>query len=369
MRKDDHQFFQADVHLLVRRARRRATPFDEENTGLGWKLIAKIDGRQDRRPDHLQDEAARRAARRTGLRAGLDRTHRAPRVSVPSTFSQAREASRVLELIVFSTLNGVLYGLLLFLLSSGLTLIFSMMGVLNFAHASFYMLGAYFGYQIATLRRLLAGAGPRAARSSALHRRHRRALRPAQGAPATATSPSSSSPSASPSSSRSCPDVLGQAAGRLSRAGVARICPPSRSSRRNYPAYKCSCCWSRSRSSSPSWLVLTRTRIGLIVQAALTHPHMVGALGHNVPPSSCWCSASAARSPASPASSPAPALVTAAGDGGFARADPLRRRGRRRARLAAGRLRRLAPHRPGADLRGRARRLARRPLRRFSASS
>jgi branched-chain amino acid transport system permease protein len=38
--------------------------------------------------------------------------------------------------------------MLLFMLSSGLTLIFSMMGVLNFAHASFYMLGAYFGYQL-----------------------------------------------------------------------------------------------------------------------------------------------------------------------------------------------------------------------------
>ena len=54
----------------------------------------------------------------------------------------------MLELIIFSTLNGLLYGMLLFLLASGLTLIFSMMGVLNFAHASFYMLGAYFGYQI-----------------------------------------------------------------------------------------------------------------------------------------------------------------------------------------------------------------------------
>src|SRR5690606_10633491 len=45
-------------------------------------------------------------------------------------------------------LNGLTYGLLLFMLSSGLTLIFSMMGVLNFAHASFYMLGAYFAYTI-----------------------------------------------------------------------------------------------------------------------------------------------------------------------------------------------------------------------------
>ena len=54
----------------------------------------------------------------------------------------------MLQLITFSTLNGVLYGMLLFMMASGLTLIFSMMGVLNFAHASFYMLGAYFGFEI-----------------------------------------------------------------------------------------------------------------------------------------------------------------------------------------------------------------------------
>ena len=53
-----------------------------------------------------------------------------------------------METIVFSLLHGTIYGLVLFMLSSGLTLIFSMMGVLNFAHASFYMLGAYFAYQI-----------------------------------------------------------------------------------------------------------------------------------------------------------------------------------------------------------------------------
>ena len=41
--------------------------------------------------------------------------------------------------------------MLLFMLSSGLTLIFSMMGVLNFAHASFFMLGAYFAFQISVI--------------------------------------------------------------------------------------------------------------------------------------------------------------------------------------------------------------------------
>ena len=54
-----------------------------------------------------------------------------------------------MEFFTISLLNGLSYGLLLFMLSSGLTLIFSMMGVLNFAHASFYMLGAYLAYWIA----------------------------------------------------------------------------------------------------------------------------------------------------------------------------------------------------------------------------
>ena len=53
----------------------------------------------------------------------------------------------MLELTAVSLLNGVVYGLLLFMLTSGLTLIFSMMGVLNFAHASVFMLGAYFSFQ------------------------------------------------------------------------------------------------------------------------------------------------------------------------------------------------------------------------------
>ncbi len=43
-------------------------------------------------------------------------------------------------------LNSVQYGLLLFLLAAGLTLIFGIMGVVNLAHGSFYMLGAYLGY-------------------------------------------------------------------------------------------------------------------------------------------------------------------------------------------------------------------------------
>ena len=45
-------------------------------------------------------------------------------------------------------LNSVQYGLLLFMLAAGLTLIFGIMGVVNLAHGSFYMLGAYMGYSL-----------------------------------------------------------------------------------------------------------------------------------------------------------------------------------------------------------------------------
>ncbi len=45
-------------------------------------------------------------------------------------------------------LHGLVYGMLLFLVASGLTLVFGMMDVLNIAHAGFYMLGAYFGYSL-----------------------------------------------------------------------------------------------------------------------------------------------------------------------------------------------------------------------------
>ena len=48
-------------------------------------------------------------------------------------------------------LNAVQYGLLLFLLASGLTLIFGIMGVINLAHGSFYMIGAYMAFALSPL--------------------------------------------------------------------------------------------------------------------------------------------------------------------------------------------------------------------------
>jgi branched-chain amino acid transport system permease protein len=52
--------------------------------------------------------------------------------------------------LVAQFLNGVQYGLLLFLISSGLTLIFGVMGVINLAHGSLFMIGAYVAYAVAS---------------------------------------------------------------------------------------------------------------------------------------------------------------------------------------------------------------------------
>lgn len=52
--------------------------------------------------------------------------------------------------LLAQVLNGVQYGLLLFLISSGLTLIFGVMGVINLAHGSLFMVGAYIAYAVVT---------------------------------------------------------------------------------------------------------------------------------------------------------------------------------------------------------------------------
>ena len=56
-------------------------------------------------------------------------------------------------------LNSLQYGLLLFLVASGLTLIFGIMGVINLAHGSFYMIGAYMAYALAPVVAATAGGG------------------------------------------------------------------------------------------------------------------------------------------------------------------------------------------------------------------
>jgi branched-chain amino acid transport system permease protein len=53
--------------------------------------------------------------------------------------------------LLIQALNGVQYGLLLFLVATGLTLIFGIMGIINLAHGSFYMMGAYLAFTLSSL--------------------------------------------------------------------------------------------------------------------------------------------------------------------------------------------------------------------------
>ncbi|MBP7544166.1 MAG: branched-chain amino acid ABC transporter permease [Acidovorax sp.] len=51
---------------------------------------------------------------------------------------------------LIQTLNSLQYGLLLFLVASGLTLVFGIMGIINLAHGSFYMIGAYMAFVLSS---------------------------------------------------------------------------------------------------------------------------------------------------------------------------------------------------------------------------
>jgi branched-chain amino acid transport system permease protein len=64
-----------------------------------------------------------------------------------------------LATFLIQCLNALQYGLLLFLVASGLTLIFGIMGVINLAHGSFYMIGAYMAYALAPFVASTFGGG------------------------------------------------------------------------------------------------------------------------------------------------------------------------------------------------------------------
>jgi len=185
------------------------------------------------------------------------------------------------EFFVISLLNGVSYGLLLFMLSSGLTLIFSMMGVLNFAHTSFYMLGAYVAYTLSGIigfwpalfiAPLLVGVLGAGFERYSLRRVHK----------------------------------FGHVPELLVTFGLSYLILelvqlvwgrstvpyglPTQLQGPLFTLYGTQFPKSRSFIMLVAllmllsvWLLLTRTRIGLVIQAALKHPEMVEALGHNVP--------------------------------------------------------------------------------------
>jgi len=186
-----------------------------------------------------------------------------------------------MEFFLVQSLNGISYGLLLFMLSSGLTLVFSLMGVLNFAHASFYMLGAYFAYQVSSrigfwpalvIAPLLVAAIGMLVERVGLRRVHKH----------------------------------GHVAELLFTFGLAYLIeeavhliwgraavdyrvpaeldgPLFQIMGSQYPIYRGFMMLVSVAMLVSIWFALTRTRIGLVIQAALTHPQTVEALGHNVP--------------------------------------------------------------------------------------
>jgi len=185
------------------------------------------------------------------------------------------------EFTLITLLNGLSYGLLLFMLSAGLTLIFSMMGVLNFAHASFYMLGAYFAYTISSalgfwpalfVAPLLVGVI-----GALVERYGLRAVHKYGHVPELLFTFGLSY-------------VVAELVQLVwGRAAVPYAIPAELNGSlftlytTTFPAYRGFMMLVALLMLVAIYLMLTRTRIGLVIQAALTHPDMVEALGHNVP--------------------------------------------------------------------------------------
>lgn len=187
----------------------------------------------------------------------------------------------MLEVFIFATLNGLVTGLLLFMLASGLTLIFSMMGVLNFAHASFYMLGAYFAYSISLyfgfwtgliFAPLVVGVLGALVERYGLRRVHQ--------------------------SGHVAELVFTFGMAFLIEEAVQLFWGPDTKNYQSpdlldfplftlfgqeFPAYRGFMIGISVTIFIGLYYLLTRSRIGIIIQAAITHPHTVANLGHNVP--------------------------------------------------------------------------------------
>jgi branched-chain amino acid transport system permease protein len=186
-----------------------------------------------------------------------------------------------MESLFLAALNGLSYGMLLFMLSAGLTVIFSMMGVLNFAHASFYMAGAYLASTLANIwgfawalvwAPLCVGLLGMAFERYGL----RRVSRQGHVAELLLTFGLSFL-------------LLEMVQLVWGRGSVSYLIPETLQGSL-FTFYDMP--FSRYRAFIMAmatvvllllWLALVRTRIGLILQAALTHAKAVQALGHNVP--------------------------------------------------------------------------------------
>lgn len=185
-----------------------------------------------------------------------------------------------MDLLVSSLLNGLTYGFLLFMLAAGLTLVFSLMGVMNFAHASLYMLGAYAGYTLAS--RL--GFWPAALVAPvvvgllgcALERWLLRPLHP-RGHVAELLF------------TFGLAFLIEEAVKLVWGAGAVDYRFPASLEGNlftwfgtRYPLYKGFMVLVAVGALTGLYALVTHTRVGLIVRAALTHPRMVENLGHDI---------------------------------------------------------------------------------------
>lgn len=192
----------------------------------------------------------------------------------------------MLDVLVFATLNGLVTGLLLFVLASGVTVIFSMMGVLNFAHASFYMLGAYLGHAVSgalgfwaglLMAPLVVGGLGMLVERYGLRHVHRHG------------------PVAELVFTFGLAFLIQEAVQYVWGRGTQDYRIPAVLDFPLFTLFGQAFSAYRAFMIAVSVLIfiglyhtLTRSRVGLIIQAALTHPQRVASLGHNVPLLFTW---------------------------------------------------------------------------------
>jgi branched-chain amino acid transport system permease protein len=191
-----------------------------------------------------------------------------------------------MDWLALSLLNGISHGLLLFMLTAGLTLIYSLMGVLNFAHASFYMLGAYAAHSLSPwlgfwgalcVAPLLVGLLGAWFEETVLRRVH------AQGHVAELLV------------------TFGLAYIALElvqlvwgKGPVVMVLPSELQGHwltpwgTQFPVFRAVMMLMAVAMLLVLAWVWRRTHWGLVVRAAVTHPHAVQALGHNVPQVYRW---------------------------------------------------------------------------------
>ncbi|MYN12717.1 branched-chain amino acid ABC transporter permease [Pusillimonas sp. TS35] len=186
-----------------------------------------------------------------------------------------------MEFFTVSLLNGTVYGLLLFMVSAGLTLIFGMMGVLNFAHTSFYMVGAYLAYSLEKvlgfwpaiiISPLIVGVLGAVVERYLLRRVHRyghgHQLLLTFGVSFIIAEVIKLFYGNYPVNYR-VPESLSFSAFSVFGA--------------DYPFYRLLIGGTSILMFVLIYLLLTKTRVGIVVRSAIYKPRMVEALGHNVP--------------------------------------------------------------------------------------